>query len=136
DVVVGDGEPRPLVVALLRRDTVQPDVAGAEVGHPRPPGLEPVAPAPELGSDDVQAGEAERMVVGHAGDAGDDLAVKFTDEESPGVGRVEARAGVEHGIPPSAVSQVRIISISAGRIPRTMKFVSVVCISIPLKGMG
>src|SRR5262249_9215276 len=95
----GGGEPPPLVVAPLREDAVQPHVPRAEVRDPRPPGADPVAPSPKTALDDVLADEPERVVVGHARDAGDRSAVELSDEEAPGVGREEARAVVDPGIP-------------------------------------
>jgi hypothetical protein len=99
DVPMCKLKPGLSIIRLLRDDAVKADVALAQVGHGVSPDPKPQSFAAIIRPDDVQADEAEMLVIGDSGDRADGLTVQLANEKSARVGGLEAERVMATGIP-------------------------------------
>jgi hypothetical protein len=99
DIPVRQLETGPGIVCLLRKHAVEADIAAGQAGHRGVPQLAAVAPSAPGRPDDVAANEGKGRAVPDGKDAGHRLAADQSQQESAGIGGMEALAIVQSGNP-------------------------------------
>ena len=100
DVAIGEPKTGLFVVRLLRDDSVKNYVAISRIGHAMSPDAHTKAHAAELGFDEVEADEAESLVIGNRRDASHGLASQRADEKVIRICRAKTTRIVLAGVPP------------------------------------
>jgi hypothetical protein len=96
---MGDGKAHAAVVVLLGGYAVEADGAAAQMGHAGIPHRPAVPLAAPVGAADIEADEAEIVVVAHRRYGGDQVVARKRADEAGRVGDGESLGIAETGVP-------------------------------------